>query len=102
LRKLSPLLTITILGFAACTCAPEAVKNPAEEEAPTENSYYIDSQNGDDNNRGMSENSPWQTFDKVSDMTFQPGDNIYFKSGSSYDDGVTIISNQAAGVQVED
>jgi len=58
--------------------------------------YYIDSGSGDDNNSGTSENSPWKTLDKVSSMTFQPGDNIYFKRDSSYDGSVTINGNGTA------
>ena len=46
--------------------------------------YYIDSNNGDDENDGTSPNSPWKTLSKVSSMTFQPGDNIYFKRGTMY------------------
>jgi len=52
--------------------------------------YYIDSGSGDDNNSGTDENSPWKTLGKVSGMIFQPGDNIYFKRGSSYEGCVTI------------
>ena len=46
--------------------------------------YYIDSNNGDDENDGTSPDSPWKTLSKVSSMTFQPGDNIYFKRGTMY------------------
>lgn len=52
--------------------------------------YYVDSLNGDDSNSGSSENSPWKTLDKVSNIIFQPGDSIYFKRGSSYEGCVTI------------
>ena len=41
--------------------------------------YYIDSVSGDDQNSGTSEDAPWQTLEKVSSMTYQPGDHIYFK-----------------------
>jgi hypothetical protein len=58
--------------------------------------YYIDSSNGDDNNSGMSENSPWKTLDMVSSVTFQPGDNIYFKRGSSYEGCATINGDGTA------
>lgn len=58
--------------------------------------YYIDSGSGDDNNSGTSENSPWKTLDKVSSITFQPGDNIYFKRGSSYEGSVTINGDGSA------
>jgi hypothetical protein len=52
--------------------------------------FYIDSISGDDDNNGISEDSPWGTLDKVSNVTFRPGDSIYFKRGSSYSGCVTI------------
>ena len=58
--------------------------------------YYIDSIGGDDHNSGTSENSPWKTLEKVSSMTFLPGDRIYFKRGSSYSGCVTINGDGTA------
>ncbi|GAG55777.1 unnamed protein product, partial [marine sediment metagenome] len=88
----SPLLLLmaTIIGFTACTSLPGSSEDSGA------NSYYVDSQNGDDNNSGMSENSPWKTLDQVSSMTFQPGDDIYFKRGSSYEGSVTINGDGTA------
>jgi enterochelin esterase family protein len=61
-----------------------------------ETAYYIDSVNGSDDNSGTSKNSPWQSLAIVSDMTFQPGDNIYFKRGSSYSGCFTIKGDGTA------
>jgi len=55
-------------------------------------SYYIDANRGNDNNDGTL-NSPWQSLAKVSTTTFLPGDNIYFKRGTSYNGSVTINGN---------
>lgn len=44
--------------------------------------YYVDSQNGSDANSGTSQNEPWKSLNKVSETTFQPGDQILLKSGS--------------------
>ena len=52
--------------------------------------YYIDSVSGSDDNTGTVENSPWKSLAKVSRITFQPGDKILFKRGSSYSGCVTI------------
>jgi len=46
--------------------------------------YYIDSQNGDDNNDGLSKDTPWKSHTMVSTVTFQPGDTIAFKRGSQF------------------
>ena len=57
--------------------------------------YYIDADNGNDNNEGTQSN-PWKTLAKVSSLTFQPGSNIYFKRGTSYTGCVTIHGDGAA------
>jgi len=75
------LLLISSQLFGACTNAPSSSIG---------RNYYIDSGRGDNNNSGTSEKSPWKTLDEVSSMIFQPGDNIYFKRGSSYEGCVTI------------
>jgi len=64
--------------------------------APTGQNYYIDSVNGSDDNRGTSKNGAWESLSKVSRMTFQPGDTIYFKRGSSYTGCVTINGDGTA------
>jgi hypothetical protein len=57
--------------------------------------YYVDSVSGNDNNSGA-QNSPWKTIGKVSAASFQPGDTIYFKRGTSYSGCVTINGDGTA------
>ncbi|MBV7333722.1 hypothetical protein KFU94_36920 [Chloroflexi bacterium TSY] len=52
--------------------------------------FYVDSESGDDANDGSSARNAWQSLEKVSSMTFEPGDHIYFRRGSSYSGCVTI------------
>jgi len=72
------LLAFTIVSFLQC-----GLFNP-------ERDFYIDSISGSDENRGTSKSDPWKSLSKVSNMTFQPGDNVLFKRGSSYTGCVTI------------
>jgi len=44
--------------------------------------YFIDSQNGNDNYSGVLPNSAWKSLDKINGFTFQPGDSILFRSNS--------------------
>lgn len=44
--------------------------------------YYVDAKAGDDSNNGTSEETPWQSLDKINATTFNPGDKILLKSGS--------------------
>ncbi|GGD51406.1 LamG-like jellyroll fold domain-containing protein [Paenibacillus nasutitermitis] len=46
--------------------------------------YYVDSVGGSDSNSGTSVSSPWKTLAKVNATTFQAGDKILFKAGSSW------------------
>lgn len=46
--------------------------------------YYVDSVGGNDSNNGLSIGAPWQTLTKVNSTSFQPGDKILFKSGSTW------------------
>ncbi len=46
--------------------------------------YYIDSQSGNDQNPGTTQERAWKSLDKVNQHTFGPGDKILFKAGSRY------------------
>ena len=47
--------------------------------------YYISSSNGNDNNNGLSTQSPFQSIDKLNSLTFLPGDSILFMSGDYFE-----------------
>ena len=59
--------------------------------------YYVDSQTGNDNGDGNSPESAWQTIDKVNSVTFKPGDRIFFKAGSIWDNAV--LQPKGSGVK---
>ena len=50
--------------------------------------YYIDSNNGNDNNTGTAVNSPWKTFKNIKQLKLYPGDEILLKSGSVFNDNL--------------
>ena len=47
--------------------------------------YYISSSNGNDNNNGLSTQSPFQSIEKLNSLTFLPGDSILFMSGDYFE-----------------
>ncbi len=55
--------------------------------------YYISSNTGNDNNSGMTSDSPWQSLIKLSEKEFLPGDSILFAKGSTYEGGFIIRSS---------
>jgi len=46
--------------------------------------YYVDSDNGNDTNNGMSEESAWQSLSVVEKAKLLPGDAVKFKRGSKF------------------
>lgn len=58
---------------------------------------YFVSNSGDDNNDGLTEQTPWRTIDKVNATTFVPGDGIGFKRGDSWYGTLTIRQSGTSG-----
>ena len=56
--------------------------------------YYISSLNGDNSNRGTSQNAAWETLDKVQELQLQPGDRILLERGSVFANGYLHLYNQ--------
>jgi hypothetical protein len=46
--------------------------------------YYIDSQNGNDQNNGTGKKFPWKTFERLTRTRLYPGDSVLFKRGSAF------------------
>src|SRR5271157_2730367 len=63
--------------FFAWACAIVFMSLNSSAQAKT---YFI-SPNGDDSQSGLSVKEAWKTIDKVNQTTFQPGDQVLFKSG---------------------
>jgi hypothetical protein len=64
-----------------CAATLDVAKVSAQAK-PAGTSYYVDSANGNDSNRGTSPEAAWKSLAKVSATTFKPGDRILLKSGS--------------------
>jgi len=47
--------------------------------------YYVSSSLGNDQNDGLSIQSPFQSIEKLNSMVFSPGDSINFKSGDYWE-----------------
>ena len=57
--------------------------NSNNNESGERTTYYISSSSGNDNNQG-SENSPWNSISKISNIELSPGDSIFFKKGDTF------------------
>lgn len=46
--------------------------------------YFVDNNFGSDSNNGTSLQAPWKSLSKVNEQTFQPGNVVCFKRGSTW------------------
>ena len=78
MSNIKKVLSIIIVAFFM------AGLMPALPVSASNTTYYVDSVSGNDSNNGTSTASAWKTLGKVNSVTFQAGDKILFKRGSSW------------------
>jgi hypothetical protein len=59
--------------------------------------YYIDSQNGKDENNGLTVNTSWKSHTMVLSVNLQPGDSVCFARGASWVGGIQINESGSQG-----
>jgi hypothetical protein len=57
--------------------------------------YYLDAENGNDANDGLSPLRPWKSFKNVNAKTFQPGDHILLEADSIWNGEAVTPANRA-------
>lgn len=87
INKTGLLSKISVVFFAAVltsvfSCSSCTKDN--EKDSLTGTHYFLDSQNGDDSNDGLSTETPWKTYKNLKTLKLQAGDHIYFKRGSVF------------------
>lgn len=58
--------------------------------------YYLDAEGGDDSNSGTSKAEPWATIGKANALDLNPGDQLLFKGGGTFD-GNLLLGAEDAG-----
>ncbi|MDR1251353.1 MAG: hypothetical protein LBK62_04210 [Treponema sp.] len=56
--------------------------------------YYLDFENGDDANNGLSPLNPWKSFKNVNATTFRPGDHILLEADSIWNGESVTLENK--------
>ncbi len=79
-----PASALIACGMLALLIACMTAESSATHAAAPGTTYYVDAAAGNDANSGTSAGAPWRTLDKVNAATFQPGDLILLKAGSSW------------------
>ena len=83
--KLKPASAFVVCGWLLLLAICMTAESPETQAGGgTSRTYYVDSAAGNDTNAGTRANAPWRTLDKVNATTFQPGDRILLKAGSSW------------------
>jgi parallel beta-helix repeat protein len=62
--------------------------------------YYVDFSNGNDQNNGLSEASPWKTLAKITSSKFAPGDIILLRRGSIWREQLNFPSSGSPGTPI--
>ncbi len=62
--------------------------------------FYVSSSEGDDANSGTSPEQAWQTLQKVSNSSFEPGDRILFRAGDEFIGQLAIRSSGTEGAPI--
>ncbi len=62
--------------------------------------YYVDSENGNDDNSGLTPDSAWKTLAKASEKTYSAGNEILFKAGGIYTGSFVAKGNGTADVPI--
>jgi hypothetical protein len=62
--------------------------------------YYLDSKSGDDQHDGSNASQAWRSLDRLNQVTFGPGDRIFFKRGGDYAGAFQPKGSGAAGAPV--
>ena len=79
------ILWCCISAVVLCGCAVEQKPDNAAADALSKTAgktYYVDSQQGDDSNDGLSARKAWKSLEAVNQKTFSAGDVILFKAGA--------------------
>ncbi len=86
------LLSFSLALFASCQ------KNTAtsQSEKNKNTTYYVDSQNGNDNNNGLSPETAWRSLAKAGEHMYQAGEKLLLKRGSVFYGSLKIQANGTA------
>lgn len=64
---------------------PKATQDNSQELNVTGTRYYVSQSQGNDDNDGLSPQTPWRTLRKVSSFDFKPGDGVFLKCGDVWE-----------------
>lgn len=92
---------ITAILFFVFTAFLFCVSAYAEDSSPG-SVYYIDAENGSDENSGLRENEAWRTLSRIceNEGEIKPGDTILLKRGQTFEGGIKMPAGGEEGKPV--
>lgn len=88
-RVLALLCALAVAGTSPNVLP--ALQVSAAETTAVGTTYYISSIHGDNSKDGKSENTAWETLDKLSGITLQPGDQVLLEKGSDFNGYIHLV-----------
>ena len=76
------ICTMVIGSFGTLPVQASEKESVTQETIGT--NYYMDSENGNDSNDGLSPETAWKSLEKIDQKEFKPGDKILFRQGTEY------------------
>ncbi|UXX77693.1 DNRLRE domain-containing protein [Reichenbachiella carrageenanivorans] len=96
-KELNPSTTYIYRIRAFNAGGNSAYSNEVSVTTTAPDSYYVDAISGDDGHAGTSEGTAWKTLQKVSSHTFLPGEKVLFKTGSVWNERLTLNGSGIEG-----
>ena len=93
-KCISVLLSLSIVMLTLCAVGVYNVKAIDNYSGTV---YYVDADNGNDNNNGTSENTAFKSLDKVNGLTLSAGDAVLLKKGCVWTD--TMLYPKGSGTE---
>jgi len=83
-KRIISIICILAVAFSVNLSTTVSMAQAQEEDKSAGRTFYISSINGNNRNSGTSEDSPWETLDKIGEINLQPGDRILLEAGSIF------------------
>lgn len=98
--KLTTICAVTFMMTATAGCAISLDANEGSEHTKkVYAAFHVDSNEGNDSNDGLSEQTPWKSFANIRKGLLSPGDSVKIKRGSHFKDMTLYVED--SGVEKE-
>jgi hypothetical protein len=91
---------LALAGGTLLATQPATAATTTTTTTTTGTVYYVSSSQGNDANSGTSPSAPWQSLDKVNAAQLNPGDQVLFADGDTFDGQLTVNSSGTAAAPI--